>query len=146
MSDDARALFKDFIERWNDGSLSKKYYSGEYSTKAPTLSNHKWGFASSLSHDDKSRLATLTHTVHDSTNPAPERYTAPAHTATVGPMLEEASDDERKHGKGLIGPAAPSRQALDSYAKALQDKDRRDLRKTDKEVHDDVQIIVKAYS
>ena len=63
---------------------------------------------------------------------------------SIGPVLEEASDDERFPRRAPAGPSMPTPADLAAYTSALQAKDRRDYRSTQKMVccHDACHIFV----
>jgi len=70
MSSESTKLFKKFIRRWNDGSLSSMYYRGIPNDILESIkrTKHKWGFMKKLDEEERFKLATMKDSVDVSTN------------------------------------------------------------------------------
>eukprot|EP00048_Salpingoeca_helianthica_P009453 m.135542 g.135542 ORF g.135542 m.135542 type:complete len:425 (-) comp14872_c3_seq2:138-1412(-) len=104
-----RKLFAKFVDKWNRGELSKRFYETP-EEKAPVRTDYKWGFVKDLAAEDRSALGAVVADTRAST--------------------DHAVDDDGT----VIGPLPPGMDAVDredaaEAAAAAQRRERKAYRK-----------------
>jgi hypothetical protein len=119
----SRKLFEDFIAKWNDNSLSSKYYEMDtVKPKTKERTGYTWAFVNKLDKKDKKGLQVM----------SADSDTAATHDMLgQGGVIQPAPKAVSKSGKRVLGPAAPDASTLQAYSAQLHKKDRRDHRKHD---------------
>ncbi|KAJ1906463.1 hypothetical protein IWQ60_012078 [Tieghemiomyces parasiticus] len=116
-SKEARRYFKTFVEKWNEGRLSSKYYAGIRPTDLNhrTKTRHQWGFAKNMN-DQEKELIRDTVTEGTAAQRAPPTTTA-SRGAPQGPQRNpHPSVDRRPYGAA----------ALDNHERRLQSEEARE--------------------
>ena len=99
---EARALFEDFVVKWNAGTLSKSVYVPTAAGKAASSrTQFAWGFKDTLSVRDQGTLDTLRHSVSVANQAG----------GTVGAEAAGMAVGKRKTGPTVMGPQRPSKAA-----------------------------------
>lgn len=156
-TDEAKRYFAKFVQKWNDGELSDKYYSGEYAdTTADSSSSRtgfKWGFARSLDREEKKKLESIREHINDGSVGSAATVASSAaatHASRPAPSAQSfsegllpypgssASSSARAPGVRQ-GPTMPDREDLDHAKKDWDKKERAAFYKRQK---DDLEELV----
>eukprot|EP00035_Acanthoeca_spectabilis_P022826 m.446024 g.446024 ORF g.446024 m.446024 type:complete len:306 (+) comp19302_c0_seq1:269-1186(+) len=138
----SRELFDDFVVKWNEGSLSSKYYTMDpIKPKSKERTGYTWSFVNKLDKSDKKGLQqlsdsveeSLTHDALGSGGAVPRSTPIPGAASTAAPAR-----GSEKPARRVMLPAAPDAETLKAYSAQLQQKERRDYRAQDKLAHDEI--------
>jgi hypothetical protein len=121
-TDDARAMFTDFVSAWNKGKLAARYYAGIEPTSVSSSSrtDHRWSFSGI----DSSRLASIKDEVNRATS------------AGKSTSITSHEEDDFLDDFGPVGPKShlpPPTLSRADYDREKAERDRETLQRDRKD-------------